>query len=86
MVIGPVKATLEIPDFLFRRAKSVAAERGIPLRQFVTEAVQEKLRIPPQEKLWTKHLGKLKHLRRDRKQIEQRMEQAFEQIDRDLWR
>jgi hypothetical protein len=34
-----VKTTLEIPDFLFRRAKSVAAERGISLRQFVTEAV-----------------------------------------------
>src|SRR5215469_8393705 len=30
-----VKTTLEIPDFLFRRANSVAAERGIPLRQFV---------------------------------------------------
>jgi predicted HicB family RNase H-like nuclease len=30
---------LEIPDFLFRRAKSAAAERGISLRQFVTEAV-----------------------------------------------
>ena len=85
-----MKTTLEIPDFLFRRAKSVAAERGIPLRQFVTEAVQEKLRIAPQEKPWTKHLGKLKHLRKDknkdRKQIERRVEQAFEQIDRELWR
>ena len=83
-----MKTTLEIPDFLFRRAKSVAAERGIPLRQFVTEAVQEKLRITPQEKPWTKHLGKLKHLRKnnDRKQIEKRVEEAFEQVDRELWR
>ncbi len=78
-----MKTTLEIPDFLFRRAKSVAAERGIPLRQFVTEAVQEKLRIAPQEKPWTKHLGKLKHLHKERKQIEQRVEQAFEQIDQE---
>jgi predicted DNA binding CopG/RHH family protein len=38
-----VKTTLEIPDTVFRRAKSKAAERGIPLRQFVTEAVEEKL-------------------------------------------
>jgi hypothetical protein len=68
-----VKTTLEIPGFLFRRAKSVAAKRSIRLRQFVTEAVQEKLRIPPQEKLWTKHLGKLKHLRRERKQIDKRV-------------
>jgi hypothetical protein len=81
-----VKTTLEIPDFIFRRAKSVAAERGIPLRQFVTEAVQEKLRIAPQEKPWMKHLGKLRHLRRERKQIEERVEEAFEQIDRELWR
>ncbi|MGA7299532.1 MAG: hypothetical protein WBW36_21100 [Candidatus Sulfotelmatobacter sp.] len=81
-----MKTTLEIPDFLFRRAKSVAAERGIPLRQFVTEAVQEKLRITPQEKPWTKHLGKLKHLRKERKHIEERVAEAFEKVDRELWR
>jgi hypothetical protein len=37
-----VKTTLEIPDIIFRRAKSAAANRGIPLREFVTEAVREK--------------------------------------------
>ena len=81
-----MKTTLEIPDFLFRRAKSVAAERGVPLRQFVTEAVQEKLKMPSQEKPWMKHLGKLKHLRKDRKLVEKRVEEAFEKIDRELWR
>ena len=80
-----MKTTLEIPEFLFRRAKSVAAERGIPLRQFVTEAVQEKLKITPQEKPWMKHLGKLKHLHKERRQIEKRVEEAFEQIDREVW-
>jgi hypothetical protein len=84
--MGVVKTTLEIPDFLFRRAKSVAAERGIPLRQFVTEAVQEKLKTTTQDKPWMKHLGKLKHLHRERKQIEKRVEEAFEQIDQELWR
>lgn len=81
-----MKTTLEIPDFLFRRAKSVSAERGIPLRQFVTEAVQEKLRITSHEKPWMRHLGQLKHLRKERKQIEKRVEKAFEQIDREIWR
>ena len=38
-----MKTTLEIPDFVFRRAKAVAAELGIPLREFVTQAVKEKL-------------------------------------------
>jgi hypothetical protein len=81
-----VKTTLEIPDFLFRRAKSAAAERGIPLRQFVTEAVQEKLRSTPQERPWMKHLGKLRHLHQESKQVEKRVEEAFGQVDRELWK
>lgn len=81
-----MKTTLEIPDFLFRRAKSVSAERGIPLRQFVTEAVQDKLKITPSEKPWMKHLGKLKHLHKERQQVEKRVEKAFERIDREVWR
>ncbi|MGO9646837.1 MAG: hypothetical protein ACLPOO_02165 [Terriglobales bacterium] len=83
--MGTVKTTLEIPDFLFRRAKSAAAQRGIPLRQLVTEAVQEKLKTTSQEKPWMKHLGKLKHLHKERKQIEKRVEEAFERIDREVW-
>ncbi len=35
-----MKTTLEIPDPVFRRAKSVAAARGIPLREFVTRSGQ----------------------------------------------
>jgi hypothetical protein len=80
-----MKTTLEIPDFLFRRAKSVAAERGIPLRQFMTEAVQEKLKTTSQEKPWMKHMGKLKHLSKERKQIEKRVEDTFEKIDQEIW-
>jgi len=80
-----VKTTLEIPDFLFRRAKSVAAERGIPLRQLVTEAVQEKLKTTSRERPWMKHLGKLKHLHTERKQIDRRVQEAFERIDREVW-
>jgi hypothetical protein len=81
-----MKTTLEIPDFLFRRAKSVAAQRGVPLRQFITEAVQDKLKTTPHDKPWMKHLGKLKHLRKERKQIEKRVENTFEKIDAEVWR
>jgi hypothetical protein len=84
--MGGMKTTLEIPDFLFRRAKSVAAERGIPLRQLVTEAVQEKLKTTTQEKPWMKHLGKLKHVHKEKRQVEKRVEEAFEQIDQELWK
>jgi hypothetical protein len=40
-----VKTTLEIPDPLFRRAKSAAAERRIPLRALVTEALADNQRL-----------------------------------------
>ncbi len=81
-----MKTTLEIPDFIFRRAKSVAAERGIPLRQFVTEAVQDKLKVSSKEKPWMKHVGKLKHLRKENREVEKRIEEAFEQIDPEVWK
>ena len=38
------KTTLEIPDGILRRAKAVAAERGIPLRALISEALADKLR------------------------------------------
>jgi hypothetical protein len=38
-----VKTTIELPDQLFREAKATAARRGTALKQFVQEALQEKL-------------------------------------------
>jgi hypothetical protein len=38
-----MKTTLEIPDVLFRKAKSRGAERGQTLKEFVNDALQEKL-------------------------------------------
>jgi hypothetical protein len=38
-----MKTTLEIPDHVFRRAKSKAAAQGIPLPQ-----------IDPEEQIWRK--------------------------------
>jgi metal-responsive CopG/Arc/MetJ family transcriptional regulator len=81
-----MKTTLEIPDFLFRRAKSVAAERGIPLRQFIAEAVQDKLKVSSKEKPWMKHVGKLKYLRKENRAVEKRIEEALEQIDPEVWK
>lgn len=39
-----VKTTLDLPDAALRQAKAVAADRGVTLKQFVTEALDEKLR------------------------------------------
>ena len=38
-----VKTTLEIPDPLYRRIKATAALQGKSLREFFTEAAEEKL-------------------------------------------
>ncbi|HLZ14171.1 MAG TPA: hypothetical protein VKP58_16435 [Candidatus Acidoferrum sp.] len=83
-----MKTTLEIPDTVFRRAKSVAADRGIPLREFVTEAVKEKLSAEAKasEKPWVKHMGKLKHLKRETKRINKVIEEQSEKIDPEMWR
>ncbi|MBS1842513.1 MAG: hypothetical protein JSS69_10770 [Acidobacteria bacterium] len=83
-----MKTTLEIPDSVFRRAKSVAAERGIALREFVTEAVKEKLSADAKsaEKPWISHLGKLKHLKRETRRINKRIEEDSERIDPEMWR
>jgi hypothetical protein len=83
-----MKATLEIPDAIFRRAKSVAAQRGIPLRQFVTEAVKDKLAANTQtvDKPWVKHMGKLKRLRKETLRINRVIEEDSERIDPEMWR
>ena len=81
-----MKTAIEIPDNVFRRAKSKAAEQGIPLRQFVTEAVEQKLPEPSPEggKPWMKHLGKLKDSHEETKRIDKFIEEAFETIDEDI--
>jgi hypothetical protein len=83
-----VKTTLEIPDSVFRRAKSVAAARGIPLREFVTEAVKDKLAAEarPGEKPWVKLMGKLKHLHKETLRINRLIEEDSEKIDPEMWR
>ena len=83
-----LKTTLEIPDPVFRRAKSVAAARGIPLREFVAEAVKDKLASDAKasEKPWVKQMGKLKHLRKESARINRLIEEDSEKIDMEMWR
>ena len=83
-----MKTTLEIPDSVFRRAKSVAAARGIPFREFVTEAVKDKLAAEARtgEKPWLKHMGKLKHLHKETLRINRLIEEDSEKIDAEMWR
>ncbi|HVP46571.1 MAG TPA: hypothetical protein VMT32_08305 [Bryobacteraceae bacterium] len=77
-----MKTTLEIPDSVFRRAKARAAERGIPLRQFVTEAVEEKLNLRGTgSKPWMQMVGGLQHLSKETARINRLIEEEFERIE-----
>ena len=81
-----MKTTIEIPDPVFRKAKSTAAERGQTLKEFVSEALQEKLAVnsgkaPPGEPEWMQGFGKLRRLRKETSRIQTRIDAAFEVIE-----
>ncbi len=81
-----MKTTIEIPDPLFRRAKSKAAERGQTLKEFVAEALQEKLavntsNVRPGEPEWMQGFGKLRRLHKETARIQARIDEAFEVIE-----
>lgn len=81
-----MKTTIEIPDALFRRAKSAAAGRGIPLRALVSEALADKLRSQgSNDKPWMKSFGKLRHLHKETARIDRIIEKEFGQIEPEEW-
>jgi hypothetical protein len=81
-----MKTTIEVPDLLFRKVKSKAAERGQTLREFVSEALQEKLAprrstTRPGEPEWMKGFGKLRRLHKETERIQERIQEAFEVVE-----
>jgi hypothetical protein len=81
-----MKTTIEIPDPLFRKAKATAAERSQSLKEFVTEALQEKLavnggKVRPGEPAWMQGFGKLRRLRKETVRIQATIDEAFEVIE-----
>ncbi|MFZ1130188.1 MAG: hypothetical protein WCA97_06660 [Terriglobales bacterium] len=77
-----MKTTLEIPDPIFRRAKAAAAERGIPFRALVSEALADKLRERHQDsKPWMKSFGKLRGLHAETAKINRIIQEEFGRIE-----
>jgi hypothetical protein len=78
-----MKTTLDLPDETFRQAKARAALRGIPMRQFVTEALEEKIRgesshgAPSQSPPWMRGFGALADLREENRRIEDLIAEEF---------
>ena len=81
-----MKTTLEIPDVLFRRVKSKASERGQTLKEFVSEALQEKI-APGRsaarsgEPEWMQGFVKLRRLHKETARIQDRIDEAFEVVE-----
>ena len=78
-----MKTTIEIPNPLFRKAESKAAERGQTLKELVAEALREKLApkadtVPPGEPEWMQGFGKLRRLRKETARIQARIDDTFE--------
>ena len=84
--MGAMKTTIEIPDVLFRKAKSQAAERGQTLKTLINEALQEKLtaKSPKNaavEPPWMRGFGQLRHLREETGRIQKTIDDTFEVIE-----
>ena len=81
-----MKTTLELPDPLFRKAKATAAGRGQSLKEFVTEALQDKLARPeertaPDEPDWMQGFGKLKRLHKETVRVQSVVDEEFEIVE-----
>jgi hypothetical protein len=82
-----MRTSFDIPDSLLQRARAEAAERGIPLRQLVCEALTEKLRDSARDdKRWMKSFGKLRSLYQETARIDRLIEAEFGQVEPEDWR
>ena len=81
-----MKTTVEIPDRLFREAKTVAASRGLSLKTFLTEALQEKLSQPPRRQTadWPVPPPKLR--RGEIRRIQSAIDKEFSRVDLEEWK
>lgn len=83
-----MKTTIELPDALFREAKATAARRGTALKEFVREALEEKL---SREELGVDRgtrplkwpVPPLKLDQGEAEAMDQAIEEAFERIEPD---
>ncbi|MDL5054173.1 hypothetical protein QQ056_11530 [Oscillatoria laete-virens NRMC-F 0139] len=87
-----MKTTIEMPDTLFRRVKSVAAGRGMSLKQFVTDALKDKLSqkstvTPPVRELpGFGAFGTGRKQREETRRIQRVVDEEFSKIDPTEWK
>jgi len=83
-----MKTTIELPEALFRRAKSMAAQEGVTLKQLLTQALESRLDVrgsacdgKAAAPRWMRAYGALRHLRQERTAIDRAIEFEFEKIE-----
>lgn len=83
-----MKTTLEIPDPILRKAKFVAALRGQTLKEFVTEAMTEKMNATgtAPSRPWMKYFGAFKEQSAELRKIDVIIREEFERIDPEEWK
>jgi hypothetical protein len=80
-----MKTTVEIPDRLFREAKTAAASRGLSLKMFLTEALQEKLAGPRRPRAaWPVPPPQL--AKGEMQRIQEAMDGEFSRVDPKDWK
>lgn len=77
-----MKITVELPDAMFRRVKALASGRGMTLKRFLTEALEEQFRRYSSETdaPWMAGFGALSDLSDENRRILDIIEQEFETL------
>ena len=82
-----MKTTIELPDATFRQAKLLAAARGVTLKHFFIEALEEQFRrcssesgFRKSEAPWMDGFGALSDLSDENRRVLQVIEQEFETL------
>lgn len=87
-----MRTSIEIPDLIFREAKSMAAKQGRTLKDLINEALVEKLAVTAPAspaKPWMAlfgSAGKDPELAAELRRIDMLVNEEFGQIDEEEWR
>jgi ribosomal protein L1 len=89
-----MKTTVEIPDTTLRRAKTMAAAKGMKLKELLVEAIEDKVSNAGEtskasEPAWMKLHGafaKTRAMRAETRRIQRVIDGEFEQIDPENWK
>ncbi|MCC6953629.1 MAG: hypothetical protein IT290_05890 [Deltaproteobacteria bacterium] len=84
-----MKTTIDLDDKLFKRAKAIAAKRGVSFRALVTEALMRIAAEAPSvsnEPSWMRCFGAFKDSKDETAQIQTTIDADFSRVDVEDWK